>query len=612
MFRQIIFGLIVLLTSLFFISISCDRDSPTESNKTLLAKVSGDGQSGAPGDTLSTPLVVLVTDSKGRAISGQWLDLSIIEGNASLSDTLAVTNEIGKAETKLILGDSEGEIRVEVKLRNTDIKTFFTAYASNLPPYSIAIVSGNNQSGDPGYELPDALQVVVKNERGQPTPGTIVTFSITEGAGTLSALSDTTNSSGIAQTNLTLGDLVGINQVTASVYSLTPVIFTATALPPIVDMKGFSQEGLSGEMLSNPLQVIVRNNQGYPLEGIQVTFSITEGIGTLSISETNTSILGIAETWLTLGPAIGTIQVTAMVSGIETPKVFKVFSVESLSSKSKIIFSSDRDGPEFDGYGRNSTDIFIMNDNGTNPVNITNSPMEWDSQPSWSPDGSKIVFRSTRDGDADIFIMNADGSNPINLTNKPNETYNYPSWSPDGTKIAFMSSDYPGYEIYIMNADGSNKVKITDYNIMSCYETSWSSDGKKIAVSTYIGNKSDIYIINIDGSNPVNITNNSEHVGEPAWSPDGSQIAFVSGMDVNRKICVMNSDGSNQVSITDDSSYNRSPSWSPDGIKIVFTSNREGNYDIYIMNTDGTNPVNLTNSPDVNESSPSWSPILNQ
>ena len=97
--------------------------------------------------------------------------------------------------------------------------------------------------------------MVVKNERGQPTTGAVVTFNISEGAGTLSALSDTTNSSGIARTTLTLGDSFGKTQVTASVDSITPIIFTATVLPPtLVIAGGNNQVGFSEEEFKESLQ----------------------------------------------------------------------------------------------------------------------------------------------------------------------------------------------------------------------------------------------------------------------------------------------------------------------------------------------------------------------
>lgn len=125
---------------------ACDKESPTESLKISLTKISGDSQTGAPGDTLSVPLEVLVTDKNGKAVSGQWIEYKVIEGSATLSDTLVVTDDIGKAETKLILENIEGETKVEAKLFNSDIKVIFIAYSNKLPPKTIEIVKGNDQS----------------------------------------------------------------------------------------------------------------------------------------------------------------------------------------------------------------------------------------------------------------------------------------------------------------------------------------------------------------------------------------------------------------------------------------------------------------------------------
>lgn len=132
--RFIPFILPALLMISFVFSISCSKDStsPNEQNKLSLQKVSGDNQSGITGDTLSTPLTVLVTDKGGKAVSGQLLDFKVTEGSASLTDTLVVTNEIGKAETKVILGNQESSIKIEANCQNTSIKVVFTV-SSKFP-----------------------------------------------------------------------------------------------------------------------------------------------------------------------------------------------------------------------------------------------------------------------------------------------------------------------------------------------------------------------------------------------------------------------------------------------------------------------------------------------
>ncbi|HKR10943.1 MAG TPA: DPP IV N-terminal domain-containing protein [Pyrinomonadaceae bacterium] len=85
-----------------------------------------------------------------------------------------------------------------------------------------------------------------------------------------------------------------------------------------------------------------------------------------------------------------------------------------------------------------------------------------DFRPRYSPDGSKIVFQSTRDGQSEIYVMNSDGANQTRLTNNP-AADTAPAWSPDGTKILFTSlRDGPtSPALYLMNADGSNQTRVT-------------------------------------------------------------------------------------------------------------------------------------------------------
>ena len=141
----------------------------------------------------------------------------------------------------------------------------------------------------------------------------------------------------------------------------------------------------------------------------------------------------------------------------------------------------------------------------------------------WSPDGTKILFSSTGDGNYEIYVVNADGSAVSRLTN--NSAYDLqPVWSPDGTKIAF-DSDRDGNTvantgIYVMNADGSGVRRLTDPG--GDYGAAWSPDGSQIAFTRHRNGEDEIWVMNADGSGLRNLTNNpnAQDVA-PAWRPRG-------------------------------------------------------------------------------------------
>jgi Tol biopolymer transport system component len=123
---------------------------------------------------------------------------------------------------------------------------------------------------------------------------------------------------------------------------------------------------------------------------------------------------------------------------------------------SKIAFMADHDGGD--------VEIYVIGVEGGNVVRLTNSK-GFDGYPAWSPDGSKIAFSSLRDGDNEIYAMNADGSEQVNLTNSPDSQEAIRgdfAWSPDGRQILYHSDKTGNADIYVMDADGQNQTNLTN------------------------------------------------------------------------------------------------------------------------------------------------------
>jgi Tol biopolymer transport system component len=241
-----------------------------------------------------------------------------------------------------------------------------------------------------------------------------------------------------------------------------------------------------------------------------------------------------------------------------------------------------------------NNEIWLRSANGAELVQLTATgagTSNWDAE--WSPDGTRIVFSSYRNGLNDhVWVMNADGSNPRALTTNAVQNV-FPSWSPDGRQIVFSSGTAAGREIWVMNEDGSSPVQLTRSGAEDS-QADWSPDGRQIVFFSARTGTWQIWVMNADGSNQTRLTYSGAYDFFPAWSPDGTRIAFVSNRDGNYEIYVMDADGTNPVRLTHTPGTELQPSWTPDGSNIVFMSDRDGKSEIYIMGADGLNQTPLT------------------
>ncbi|MFC2121988.1 T9SS type A sorting domain-containing protein, partial [Bacteroidota bacterium] len=257
----------------------------------------------------------------------------------------------------------------------------------------------------------------------------------------------------------------------------------------------------------------------------------------------------------------------------------------------------------------NNNEIFTINSDGTGLKQLTYHDGR-DAGPSWSKDASKIAFYTHFDENNtwSIFVMDADGHNLQRLTNE-NEVWDCsPSWSPDGTLIVF-ARQYPlqNYlsEIWMMDADGGNQHHL---NSVIGRGPEWSPDGSKIVFVSDIDGDSEIYVMDDDGNNIQKLTENNAEEWWPAWTPGGTQIICASNRDGNFEIYIMDADGQNQERLTNNDYIDNRPDCSPDGTQIAFHSDRDGHYEIYTMEINGSNQQRLTHT-NIHAIQPAWRPI---
>jgi dipeptidyl aminopeptidase/acylaminoacyl peptidase len=119
-------------------------------------------------------------------------------------------------------------------------------------------------------------------------------------------------------------------------------------------------------------------------------------------------------------------------------------SAQTTSPEGKIVYVKQGTEPSVRRDGQPCDDLWVMDADGTNQTNLTNTPDTNEGQPAWSPDGTKIAFTGPGDlnedgsgGLGDIYVMDADGTNRTNLTDTPDHPPTSKEVTLDGFAIAF-------------------------------------------------------------------------------------------------------------------------------------------------------------------------------
>jgi Tol biopolymer transport system component len=369
---------------------------------------------------------------------------------------------------------------------------------------------------------------------------------------------------------------------------------------------------------SNSKRSISQTETVLALAQVEPTSTKKAPEATLAPMATNTLMLTV-----TALPPSATVAVIASNTNTATQAATATLTPAAVDGGGVIAFASDReDGktlqiwtmkPYLDDSGKFFAGDFTKLTSGAGDK----------TQPSWSPDGKKILYvapGSSQTQKLDIFMLDVStpGSQPVDLSKYKGDDTD-PAWSPDGKLIAFTGNSREDgvLQLYMMNADGSNLHRIsTDYQE---YSPTWQPDMQWL-----------VYVINASGNrylyrrfqdtgfsymtstpssyDSAEIFGRFGQVEHPQISPDGTTLAYVRIDGSSRQIFTADyKKRGAQFSKLSTSGKNYYPAWSADSQMIVFTSERDGNPQIYLMTSAGLLQTNLTNRKG-KDMQPAWQP----
>jgi TolB protein len=219
--------------------------------------------------------------------------------------------------------------------------------------------------------------------------------------------------------------------------------------------------------------------------------------------------------------------------------------------------------------------------------------------PAFHPSGDKIAFASNRAGNWDIYVMSVGGGHPMKVTEEPEHEL-HPSWSPDGSRLVYckLGARSGRWEMWVVDTENPGVRRFLDYGLFP----QWSPD---VARSKILFQRArqrgsrffsvwTIDYVNGDAVHPTEIVSaGNAAVINPSWSPDGSRVVFVTVVqpDDGQDESIMQSDvwlislnGNGRTNLTNGRYANYQPVWGSDG-RVFFVSDRTGVDNVWSVST---------------------------
>jgi uncharacterized protein (TIGR03437 family) len=321
---------------------------PTAENRTITARA---------GTTVPGAIVSQVVATGGPQ-TGQGIPNIGLRASTGLDPTqgptaacsgpggVALSDATGVSTCDLVVGGRLGTAPLTITVGSFNNQGQLTLIVTAGDPARIDILQGNNQSGLPGQQLPQAIVGRITDSFGNPLSGVQATFTVVNpGTLTLQNVFATSDAQGRVSALVTLGSTPGPQQVRVAVGNITQT-FTATvnaAFGSVVQVSGANQTAEISRPFGSPLVVRVLDTQGRPLPAVSVAFAVTSGAATLSAPSATTDANGQAQVNVTAGATPGPITITASAGGFTT-----AFNLTSRLPGPELTVGGFRNGASFE------------------------------------------------------------------------------------------------------------------------------------------------------------------------------------------------------------------------------------------------------------------------
>ncbi len=255
--------------------------------------------------------------------------------------------------------------------------------------------------------------------------------------------------------------------------------------------------------------------------------------------------------------------------------------------------------------GTNATILYLVDVNRRIAQPIYQDALAYETWLAWSPNGERLAFVAQTATSSEIYVMNIDGTDRINVTNDPARE-SFPAWL-DDQRLIYWTLREAGYRrVYVVDVITGEAQPYTDRMVPNADSRySWTHDGLRYALVTWRHGQEEIYVRDIRESQSIRLTDDPALDYNPVFSPDGQRIAFWSNRENgDMRLYVMNADGSNVTPVTppypSQHEYSWSVTWSADGAKLAFIGFLDGGLGMYTVNANGgaiTRIITLDSAP---------------